>query len=110
MCMVSVEGVHASTRANNVLMKDMYAFVCVPLCASLYIVPLRVYLCALPGATNLLAIQIDAAINPGNSGGPALKDNKVQACLLNMHIFEHGCIQSGSANARGLHMDSLNIK
>jgi S1-C subfamily serine protease len=29
------------------------------------------------GATNLLAIQIDAAINPGNSGGPALRDGKV---------------------------------
>jgi len=29
------------------------------------------------GATNLLAIQIDAAINPGNSGGPAFQDDKV---------------------------------
>uniref|UniRef100_A0A2P2K3P0 Protease Do-like 10 n=1 Tax=Rhizophora mucronata TaxID=61149 RepID=A0A2P2K3P0_RHIMU len=29
------------------------------------------------GATQLLAIQIDAAINPGNSGGPAMMGNKV---------------------------------
>ncbi|KAK3002550.1 hypothetical protein RJ639_021411, partial [Escallonia herrerae] len=29
------------------------------------------------GATQLLAIQIDAAINPGNSGGPAIMGNKV---------------------------------
>jgi hypothetical protein len=29
------------------------------------------------GATNLLAIQIDAAINPGNSGGPAVLDHQV---------------------------------
>lgn len=29
------------------------------------------------GATQLMAIQIDAAINPGNSGGPAIMGNKV---------------------------------
>ncbi|XP_071708149.1 protease Do-like 10, mitochondrial [Rutidosis leptorrhynchoides] len=29
------------------------------------------------GATQLLAIQIDAAINPGNSGGPAIMGDKV---------------------------------
>ncbi|EPS58030.1 hypothetical protein M569_16788, partial [Genlisea aurea] len=29
------------------------------------------------GATQLLAIQIDAAINPGNSGGPALLGDRV---------------------------------
>lgn len=29
------------------------------------------------GATQLMAIQIDAAINPGNSGGPAIMANKV---------------------------------
>ncbi|KAF7809555.1 protease Do-like 10, mitochondrial [Senna tora] len=29
------------------------------------------------GASQLLAIQIDAAINPGNSGGPAIMGNKV---------------------------------
>ncbi|XP_077226653.1 protease Do-like 10, mitochondrial isoform X2 [Tasmannia lanceolata] len=29
------------------------------------------------GATNLMAIQIDAAINPGNSGGPAIMGDKV---------------------------------
>ncbi|XP_030513088.1 protease Do-like 10, mitochondrial [Rhodamnia argentea] len=29
------------------------------------------------GATQLMAIQIDAAINPGNSGGPALMGDKV---------------------------------
>jgi S1-C subfamily serine protease len=29
------------------------------------------------GATQLLAIQIDAAINPGNSGGPAMMGDKV---------------------------------
>jgi len=29
------------------------------------------------GASQLLAVQIDAAINPGNSGGPALKNDKV---------------------------------
>ncbi|KAM7272454.1 hypothetical protein ACFE04_027117 [Oxalis oulophora] len=29
------------------------------------------------GATQLMAIQIDAAINPGNSGGPAIMENKV---------------------------------
>lgn len=28
-------------------------------------------------ATQLLAIQIDAAINPGNSGGPAIMGDKV---------------------------------
>ncbi|KAJ8746835.1 hypothetical protein K2173_003841 [Erythroxylum novogranatense] len=31
----------------------------------------------LHGATQLLAIQIDAVINPGNSGGPAIMANKV---------------------------------
>lgn len=29
------------------------------------------------GATQLMAIQIDAAINPGNSGGPAIMGTKV---------------------------------
>lgn len=29
------------------------------------------------GATQLMAIQIDAAINPGNSGGPAIMGDKV---------------------------------
>ncbi|KAJ0234457.1 Protease Do-like 10 [Hirschfeldia incana] len=29
------------------------------------------------GATQLMAIQIDAAINPGNSGGPAIMGNRV---------------------------------
>ncbi|QCD95185.1 Peptidase S1 [Vigna unguiculata] len=29
------------------------------------------------GASQLMAIQIDAAINPGNSGGPAIMSNKV---------------------------------
>lgn len=29
------------------------------------------------GASQLLAIQIDAAINPGNSGGPAIMGDKV---------------------------------
>lgn len=29
------------------------------------------------GATQLMAIQIDAAINPGNSGGPAIMHKKV---------------------------------
>ena len=29
------------------------------------------------GASQLMAIQIDAAINPGNSGGPAIMGNKV---------------------------------
>lgn len=29
------------------------------------------------GATQLMAIQIDAAINPGNSGGPAIMGNSV---------------------------------
>lgn len=29
------------------------------------------------GATQLMAIQIDAAINPGNSGGPAIMGSKV---------------------------------
>lgn len=29
------------------------------------------------GASQLMAIQIDAAINPGNSGGPAIMNNKV---------------------------------
>jgi hypothetical protein len=29
------------------------------------------------GASNLLAVQIDAAINPGNSGGPAMLNGKV---------------------------------
>ncbi|XP_058215562.1 protease Do-like 10, mitochondrial [Rhododendron vialii] len=29
------------------------------------------------GATQLMAIQIDAAINPGNSGGPAIRGDKV---------------------------------
>lgn len=34
-------------------------------------------------ASNLMAIQIDAAINPGNSGGPALQ--VCTACSLAMH-------------------------
>jgi S1-C subfamily serine protease len=29
------------------------------------------------GASQLMAIQIDAAINPGNSGGPAIMGDKV---------------------------------
>ncbi|KAH0994274.1 hypothetical protein GBA52_018138 [Prunus armeniaca] len=34
------------------------------------------------GATQLMAIQIDAAINPGNSGGPAIMGNKVAGVLM----------------------------
>ncbi|CAA0814505.1 Protease Do-like 10- mitochondrial [Striga hermonthica] len=37
-------------------------------------------------ATQLLAIQIDAAINPGNSGGPAIMGDKTTLFWLHLHV------------------------
>lgn len=62
------------------------------------------------GATQLLAIQIDAAINPGNSGGPAIMGEKVAGVafqnlsgaenigwvllLLSLCLFDIGMVES----------------
>lgn len=67
------------------------------------------------GATQLMAIQIDAAINPGNSGGPAIMGSKVAGVafqnltgaenigyvdwnnLINLHITQFRVIHYGSS-------------
>lgn len=50
------------------------------------------------GATQLMAIQIDAAINPGNSGGPAIMGKKVAGVAFqNLSGAENiGLVLSGS--------------
>ncbi|CAN1217664.1 Protease Do-like 10, mitochondrial [Linum perenne] len=46
-------------------------------------------------ATNLMAIQIDAAINPGNSGGPAIMGEKVVGVAFqNLYIIPVPIIRS----------------